>query len=83
MIDNKLQNIWQTSQISLCHPLCQTSCLITQKNGKSPKLFILGGTRDMSMSSTNECYEYNLCDIIGYHTFYRFFIDLKQVTYHP
>ena len=76
--NNNDQSIWQLSLIKLPFALCDCQCMITDKKNKNPKLIILGG-RNETGNPTKAYFEYNLSDIIGYDTFNRFMIDLKQV----
>ena len=65
------QRIWQLSLIKLPFALNRCQCIITDQKSKNPKLIILGGYNEYR-EMTDECFEYNLCDIVGYDTFNRF-----------
>ena len=71
-------SIWQTSQIQLPDFIFNCNCLITQQSTLKPKLIILS-PGDKNFDSQNKCLTYNLCDIVGYHTFVRFTQDLTTV----
>ena len=75
---NNNQSIWQLSVIKLPLVLCDCQCIITNKESRNPKLIVLGGESAIRMK-TDIYLEYNLCDVIGYDTFNRFIIDIKQV----
>ena len=75
------QSIWRLSLIELPFLISACQCIITDKKNKNAKLIILGG-KNQNYRETHAYLEYNLCDIIGYHTFYRFIIDMKQVYSH-
>ena len=74
-----MTNIWQLSQIGLPYTLRKCTCLITQQNTWHPKLVILGGYINDKHERRDECLEYDLIDVIGSDTFYRFMIDFTQV----
>ena len=80
MCDNTIKNIWRLSEIKLNQSLCHCTCVITAQNTWHPTLFVLGGYNKYD-HATKAHLQYDLCDIMGYHTFYRFMIDLKQVYF--
>ena len=80
--DNKIENIWQQSNITLPYGLYHGSCIITHKSTNNPKLIILGGARKRKSeySLTKTYLEYDLLDILGLDTFKRFMMDFHKVT---
>ena len=76
--NNSVDSIWHLSQQTLPYPLTRCMCMITRQNTKHPKLLILGGYNDKP-NEAKTCVEYELCDILGYDTFYRFMLDFKKV----
>ena len=73
--DSTKNNIWQMSNISLPKRLKGCKCMITHKNTKNPKVIVLGCSGYYFIPFL----EYELCDIIGYHTFQSFMVDLATV----
>ena len=79
-IDN-IDNIWQKSQISLPDKgITNSKCMITHQTTFNPKLIILGGYDRAFQKGTTIFFEYQLSDIIGFDTFYRFMLDFNTVT---
>ena len=79
MCDNKMNNIWQLSNILLPCDLSHCKCLITHQSTNNPKLLILGGISNYSLQNT--FLEHDICDIVGKDTFNRFILNFTKVYY--
>ena len=77
--DSKINNIWQLSQIRLPYPLFDCKCIITHQSTHNPKLIVLGGKNIARIGKMTMHLEFELPQIIGYHTWKRFIFNIVTV----
>ena len=79
LCDDKNKNVWQKSKITLPYALSHCKCMINHKNTSKPKLLILGGIDEEWNNETKTFLEFDLRNVIGNQTYFRFVFDSQKV----